>query len=63
MADKDHWEVFEGKDGKWYFHRQSPNGDIVGDGGQGYQNKSDAWDEATRQASEIDAEVKDLSLE
>jgi len=49
----DTWTVWQGDDGKWYFHRQSRNGLIVGDGGQGYQHKSDAVDEATRQADGV----------
>jgi uncharacterized protein YegP (UPF0339 family) len=31
--------LFEGHDGKWYFHKKSANGKIVGDGSQGYKEK------------------------
>lgn len=31
-----------GEDGQWYWHTQSPNGDIIGDGSQGYDRLNKA---------------------
>jgi len=36
-----HFEVFEGKDGKWYW-RAKRSSDIVADGGEGYSTVSNA---------------------
>jgi uncharacterized protein YegP (UPF0339 family) len=39
---------FRRTDGKWAWHAKTANGEIVAtDGGQGYENKSDALDAAT----------------
>lgn len=31
--------LYKGRDGKWYFHKKSSNGKIVGDSSQGYKEK------------------------
>jgi len=35
--------------GEWRWKRQSPNGNIVSDSGEGYKNHDDCKDEAMRQ--------------
>ena len=54
----DTWKVFQGKDGQWYFHRVAANGEVVASS-EGYHNKSDATDEATRQAGGTSPKVEE----
>lgn len=42
-------EVFLGEDRRWYWHRLSPNGQIVVVGGQGYKSKRGARQAAERE--------------
>ena len=53
----DTWTVWQGTDGQFYFHRKSANGEIVASS-EGYHNKLDAIDEATRQADGVAPEEK-----
>jgi uncharacterized protein YegP (UPF0339 family) len=50
---EDHWEVFKGDDGDWYIRRIAPNGEPVAIS-EGHVNRSDAYDEAVREARDPD---------
>jgi hypothetical protein len=41
--------LYEGSDGKWYWHRVAPNGEIVADSGQGYATEAGARKAAKRE--------------
>jgi uncharacterized protein YegP (UPF0339 family) len=47
-TSNDHVKVFRGNDGRWYWHRQAGNGQIVSTGGQGYDSESAARAAAQR---------------
>ncbi len=36
------FEIYEGKDGKWYWRAVASNGNKTADGGQGYASKGNA---------------------
>jgi uncharacterized protein YegP (UPF0339 family) len=46
MADK--WEFYKNADGEWRWRRIAPNEEIVGASTEGYKNKSDCEDNASR---------------
>lgn len=46
-------EIWEGRDGKWYFHKVSGNGKVVGDGSQGYKERRYAMVAIKREHPEI----------
>ncbi|MEX2439678.1 MAG: DUF1508 domain-containing protein [Actinomycetota bacterium] len=54
---KDRFEVFKGEDGKFYFRRIAPNGEIVASS-EAYQRQKDAIEEASSQAAAEGLEVE-----
>lgn len=52
-------EVYQGKDGAFYWRRQAVNGDVISDGGQGYGSHSDAVRAAERANADIDPDLTD----
>ena len=47
------FEVYEGKDGKWYWRAKAKNGRVVANGAQGYRRASSAFDAVSKFASAI----------
>ncbi|MBA3725981.1 MAG: DUF1508 domain-containing protein [Armatimonadetes bacterium] len=48
MATADTWEFYKDPQGKWRWRRVAPNGRIVGQSSEGYNNRSDCEDNARR---------------
>jgi hypothetical protein len=59
MARKSVWEIWQGKDGKWYYHARSPFGK-VSEPSQGYSTKANAKRAAKN--DEEDREVVELTI-
>ena len=54
----DIFEVFQGEDTQWYFHRKAGNGEIVAES-EGYTTRDSAVTEASREAGDMEVRVLD----
>jgi uncharacterized protein YegP (UPF0339 family) len=50
------------RDGLWYWHIKSANGRIIADGGEGYENKTDAQTGAALAKKELVEAFPDVSV-
>jgi uncharacterized protein YegP (UPF0339 family) len=48
MPHRDRWEFYQDKQNDWRWRRKAVNGRIVGASSEGYRNRTDCVDNATR---------------